>query len=146
MVGDERLVVLEGERHAGVTGVAGTFDQRVAAPVPDLLGRELRVDDRPVTLGDVVRGELRMTRHPPPGQEHAEGRRPEVGRHADEVADRADLGLAHLGHGVAEVVVGGDGVDLEPLALGPARRSWHRAVGQSSGLPCGRLPSISMPS
>ena len=97
---DERLVVLERERHAGVAGVAGTFDQGFAAPAPDLLGREFFVHDRPVTLGDVVGGELGMARHAPPGQEHAQVGRTEVGGHANQLAHVADLGLANLGHRV----------------------------------------------
>ena len=119
VVVDERLVVLEGEGDPGVARVAGALDQGLAAPAPDLLGGELLVDDRPVALGDVVGGELRVAGHAPPGEEHAEGRGAEVGRHPDQVADHADLRLADLGHGVAEVVVRGDGVDLDPLAVGP---------------------------
>ena len=87
MIVDERLVVLEGERHPGVAGVAGALDQGLAAPAPDLLGGELLVDDRPVALGDVVGGELRVARDAPPGEEHAQGRCAEVGRHADQLAD-----------------------------------------------------------
>ena len=116
---DERLVVLEGERHSGIAGVAGALDQGLAAPAPDLLGRELLVDDRPVALGDVVGGQLRMPGDAPPGQEHAQVGCTEVGRHADQVAHVADLGLADLGHRVAEIVVGRDGVDLDAFAVGP---------------------------
>ena len=71
---DERLVILQGQRHPGVAGVAGALDQGLAAPAPDLLGREFLVDDRPVALGDVVGGQLRVARHAPPGQEDAQGR------------------------------------------------------------------------
>ena len=69
---DERLVILEGQRHARVSGVAGTLDQGLAAPTPDFLIREFFVDDRPVALGDVVGGELGMAGHAPPGQEHSQ--------------------------------------------------------------------------
>ena len=34
------------------------------------------MDDRPVALGDVVGGELRVAGHAPPGEEHAQGWRP----------------------------------------------------------------------
>src|SRR5262249_12548781 len=80
VVVDERLVVLEGQRHPGVAGVAGALDEGVAAPAPDLLGRELLVDYGPVTLGDLISGELRVTGHAPPGQEDTQGRGAEVGR------------------------------------------------------------------
>ena len=36
---DDRPVVLQGERHAGVAGVSGALDQGLAAPAPDLLAR-----------------------------------------------------------------------------------------------------------
>ena len=59
-----------------------------------------------------------MPRDAPPGQEHAQRRRSQVGRHADEVAHEADLGLADLGNGVAEVVIGRHREDLDPFAVG----------------------------
>ena len=65
-------MILQGQGHSGVAGIAGAFDQGIAAPGPDLLGGEFLVDDRPVTLGDVVGGELRMHGHSPPGQEYAQ--------------------------------------------------------------------------
>ena len=71
---DERAMVLESERDARVSGVSRALDQGVAAPSPDLLGGELLVDDGPVALGDVVGGQLGMSRDAPPGQEHAQGR------------------------------------------------------------------------
>src|SRR5262245_44647692 len=54
----------------------------------------------------------------PPSQEDPQGWRPEIGRHADQVAHKADLGFADLGHGVAEVVVGRYREDIDPFAVG----------------------------
>ena len=38
---DEGLVILEGQRDAGIAGIAGALDQRLAAPAPDLLGERI---------------------------------------------------------------------------------------------------------
>ena len=97
---DDRAVILQRQRDAGIAGVAGALDQRLAAPTPDFLVREWLVDDRPKALGNVVGGELRMSRDSPPGQEDTQRWRPEIGRHADEVAHEADLGLTYLGHAI----------------------------------------------
>ncbi len=47
---DDGPVILQGQRDAGVAGVAGALDQGLAAPAPDFLGGEFLVDDRPEPL------------------------------------------------------------------------------------------------
>jgi hypothetical protein len=122
MVFDERLVILQCQRHAHVLRVTGAFDQRLAAPTPDFLLGEFLMHDGPVVFRDVVAGELRMARDAPPGEEHAEILRSHVGGHADQLAQVTDLGLAHFGHGIAEVVVGGNAEDFDAFALGDAQQ------------------------
>jgi len=76
------------------------------------------VDDRPETLGNVVAGQPGVARDSPPSQEDTQGRRPKIGGHADEVTHEADLGFTNLRHGIAKVVVGRHGKDVDPFAVG----------------------------
>src|SRR5207247_8976555 len=110
------FVILERHCHAHVPGISGTLDQTLAAPAPDFFFRESFVDDRPIPFSDVVGGQLRMARDPPPGEEHAEMFRAQVGGHSDQIAHETDLGLTHFGDRVAEVVIGGDAVNLDSFA------------------------------
>ena len=66
MVVDQGLMILQCQRDARLAGIAGTLDQRLAAPSPDLFFGELFVDDRPETFGNVIGGQLRMSRDSPP--------------------------------------------------------------------------------
>src|ERR1041385_7653901 len=113
---DHWFVILEGQCDAHVPGIPGTLDQALAAPAPDFFCREFFVDDGPISFSDVVSGQLRMARDPPPGEEHAEMFRAQVGGHSDQIAHETDLGLTHLGDRVAEVVIGGDAVNLDSFA------------------------------
>src|SRR5437899_5844608 len=57
-----------------------------------------------------------MARDPPPGEEHAEMFRAQVGSHSDQLAHETDLRLTHFGDRVAEIVIGGDAVNLDSFA------------------------------
>src|SRR6185295_9686379 len=94
-------------------GVAGAFDQGVAAPAPDFIGREFFVNDGPEVFGDVVGRQLRVAGHAPPGKKNAKGRRAKIGGHADQFAQVGDLRFAHFGNRAGKIVVGGDGVDFD---------------------------------
>src|SRR6516162_5044140 len=109
-------MILQSQRDTGIDGVAGTFDQRLAAPTPDLLVGEFLVYEGPEAPGDVIARQLRVARDSKPGQENTQGRRSKIGRHADKLAHEADLSLANLRHGIAEVVVGRDRKDVDPFA------------------------------
>ncbi len=72
-----------------------------------------------------------MSRDSPPGQEDTQRRRPEIGRHADEVAHEADLGLANLGHRAAKVVVGRHRKDVDAFSVGKGTKlaaAWRRPI------------------
>jgi hypothetical protein len=56
-------------------------------------------------------------RHPRPGGEHAQDGRAEIRRHPDQVAHVKQLALPVLGNRAAEVVVRGNGVDLDPRVV-----------------------------
>ena len=93
--------------------------QALAAPRPRLLRRERLVGLLPHRLGDVVpAAALAQQRHAGPGQEDAQHLRPEVRGHADEVAHVGELALPVLRDRAAEVVVRGDGVDLDAAIVG----------------------------
>src|SRR5206468_3473336 len=113
---DHGFVILERQCHAHVPGILSTLDQTLAAPAPDFFLRESFVDDRPIPFSDVVGGQLWMARDSPPGEEHAEMFRAQVGGHSDQIAHETDLGLTHFGDRVAEVVIGGDAVNLDSFA------------------------------
>ena len=46
--------------------------------------------------------------------------RAQVGSHADQLAHEANLRLTHLGHGIAEIVIGRDAVNLDAFSDGKA--------------------------
>jgi hypothetical protein len=73
--------------------------------------------DGPIAFSDVVSGQLRMPCDAPPGEEHAQMFRAQVGSHSSQLAHETDLSLTHFRDRVAEIVIGGDGVDLNSFAV-----------------------------
>src|SRR6267143_3681102 len=113
-------MILERQRDAHLPGVSGALDQALAAPAPDFFFREFSVDDGPIPFSDVVSGQLRMPCDAPPGEEHAQMFRAQVGSHSNQLARETDLSLTHFGDRVAEVVVGSDSVNLDAFSDGEA--------------------------
>src|SRR5256885_640846 len=46
--------------------------------------------------------------------------RAQVGSHANQIVYEANLSLTHLGHGIAEIVIGSDAVNLDTFSGGKA--------------------------
>src|SRR6267143_618099 len=113
-------MILERQRDAHLPGVSGALDQALAAPAPDFLFREFSVDDGPIPFSNVVSGQLRMPGDAPPGEEHAQMFRAQVGSHSNQLAHETDLSLTHFGDRVAEIVIGSDTVNLDAFSDGEA--------------------------
>src|SRR5438445_2308424 len=109
-------MILERQRDAHLPGVSGALDQALAAPAPDFLFREFSVDDGPIPFSYLVSGQLRMTCDAPPSEEHPQMFRAQVGSHSNQLVYEANLRLTHLGHGIAEIVVGSDAVNLDAFS------------------------------
>ncbi len=113
---DDRSVVLQREDHAELAGESRCFRERLAAPVPGLLVREVAMLGLPDRLRNVVaasaRGDESDAR---PCQKDAQDFGAEVGGHAHQFAQIDQLTFPMLGDGAAEIVVARHRVNLKPL-------------------------------
>src|SRR5262245_25457703 len=88
----------------------------------------------------------------PPGEEHSQMFRAQVGGHSDQLAHETDLSLSHFRDRVAEIIIGGDAVNLNSFvarqslqflatSFGPVERiavwalaiDFHAVVTESPG-------------
>src|SRR5581483_900262 len=111
---DQRWVILQRKRHAEIAGESRCFVQGVAAPGPGLVAAEFLMLGFPDSFRDVVAAAaFGAQRYARPRQEYAHDLHAEIGRHAQQLAHIDELRLAMLGNRAAEIVIGGDGVDLD---------------------------------
>ena len=89
----------------------------------------------PEPPGGHVRGAFGRDRDPGPRRKHAQRPGAEIGGHANEVANVEQLRLAMFRDRAAEVVVGGDGVDLDALILRALRQFQAPAGWQIQRIP-----------
>ena len=87
-----------------------------------------------------------MPRDAPPGQEHAQGRAPRSAVIRIRSRTKQIWASRTSGTGLLKSLLAATAKMSIPSPSASWRSSRQRAAGQSSGLPCGRLPSISIPS
>src|SRR5215831_18912165 len=116
---DNRGVVLQRERHAEITGERGCFRERLTAPVPGLLLREVVVFRLPDSLRNIIPAAAgRQERDAGPAKKHTHDSRAQIGCHAHQLAQIDQLTFTMLRDGAAEIVVSGNSVDLNALVSG----------------------------
>src|SRR5262245_17341787 len=114
---DDRLMVLQRERDAGVARIPCALHQTFAAPIPDLLFRKAPAERLPSRSRKAIAGDSILLGDPRPGQENPRGLGPQIRGHANQLTYVKNLAFPMLRNGAAEVIIRRHAIDLDSFAV-----------------------------
>lgn len=136
---DDRRMVLQRQRHAGVCGVAGALGERFTAPLPHAIARESLARFGLYLTRGVVPANAVLDRDPRPRGEYAHNRSAEIRGHSNQIADIGDLGFAMLRNRAAEIVIRRDSINLDAFTGGKGAKLAAAFARPVQRIPVGAL-------